>query len=54
MRVHLLDVNVFDVNDAHLLALALRRDRRVATFDRGFLELVSPELDPEATVTLIP
>lgn len=42
------------VTDAHLLALALRRKGRVATFDRGFLELVSAELDPEAVVTLIP
>ena len=41
------------VGDAHLLALALRHEGRLATFDRGVLDLVPPGLDAECDVQLI-
>jgi toxin-antitoxin system PIN domain toxin len=42
------------VTDAHLLAVALRHEGRLASFDRGLLDLVPPGLDPESAVQLIP
>jgi toxin-antitoxin system PIN domain toxin len=39
------------VTDAHLLALAIRRGGRLATFDRGLLDL-APEGEAEYVVTL--
>jgi len=42
------------VTDAHLLALALRRGGRIATFDRGILQLVPTWYEANATVTVIP
>ncbi len=41
------------VTDAHLLALAIRRNGRLATFDRGVLELVPVESDPNELVEVI-
>ncbi len=40
------------VTDAHLLALAIRRQGRLATFDRGVSELIPDGL--EGTAELIP
>jgi hypothetical protein len=42
------------VTDAHLVALALRRAGRVATFDRGLTGLVPAQADPAEVVELIP
>jgi len=42
------------VTDAHLLTLALRREGRVATFDRGLAELLPREERAQGVVTLIP
>lgn len=41
------------VADAHLLALALRHGGAVATFDGGFLDLVSTGVDPRRAVRMI-
>jgi len=40
------------VTDAHLLTLALARDGRLATFDRGLLELAPEEARP--AVAMVP
>lgn len=42
------------VTDAHLLALALRRGGRIATFDRGIRELVPKGQPPDHAVAVIP
>ena len=42
------------VNDAHLLALALRHEARLATFDRGVLDFVPEGMEVERAVQLIP
>ncbi len=42
------------VTDAHLLALALRREGRLATFERGVLALLPETMDPSRAVALIP
>ena len=39
------------VTDAHLLALAIRRDGRLATFDRGLVDL-APEEKPEYVIVI--
>lgn len=41
------------VSDAHLLALALRHDGRLATFDRGVLSLVPDGINEDRAVQLI-
>ena len=41
------------VSDAHLVALAVERHGRVATFDRGFGALVPAGLQPDDVVLLI-
>lgn len=41
------------VTDAHLLALAIRRGGRLATFDRGVGDLVPEGTDPEEVLELI-
>jgi hypothetical protein len=41
------------VSDAHLLALALRHKGRVATLDRGMVELVPRGMDPAEVIALI-
>jgi len=41
------------VTDAHLVALALRRGGRLATFDSGVLDLVPAGATPEAAVCLV-
>lgn len=42
------------VSDAHLLALAMRHGCRLATFDRGILDLVPADRTPEDVVVLLP
>lgn len=42
------------VTDAHLLALALLHEGRLATFDRGILSLVPDGMEAEKAVQLIP
>ena len=39
------------MTDAHLLALAIRRGGRLATFDRGLVDL-APEREAEHVVSL--
>jgi len=41
------------VSDAHLLAVAMRNGGRLATFDRGLLDLVPVGTDPGAAVILL-
>ncbi len=41
------------ISDAHLLALAIRYRGRLATLDRGVLDLVPPGREPADLVTLI-
>jgi hypothetical protein len=41
------------ITDAHLLAVALRHDGQLATFDRGVCNLLPPEADAETGVQLI-
>lgn len=41
------------VTDAHLLRLAIRREGRLATFDRGVAELVPASLEGRGVVELI-
>jgi hypothetical protein len=42
------------ITDAHLLAIALRQGRALATFDRGVRNLLLSGADTEALVRLIP
>jgi predicted nucleic acid-binding protein len=42
------------VADAHLLALALSREGRLATFDRGVLEIVPVSVPADHAVRVIP
>jgi toxin-antitoxin system PIN domain toxin len=41
------------VTDAHLLAVAIRNGGRLATFDRGLLDLVPEGMDPDDAVTIL-
>ena len=41
------------VTDAHLLAVAVRNGGRLATFDRGLLDLVPEGMDPDDAVVLL-
>ena len=41
------------VTDAHLLAVAIRNQSRLATFDRGMLDLVPSGTDPSDAVVLL-
>lgn len=41
------------VTDAHLLSLAIRRKGRLATFDRGILQLVPESKDPHDVLDLL-
>jgi hypothetical protein len=41
------------VTDAHLLAVALAHEGRVATFDRGLRAIVPPPVDPGQAVELL-
>lgn len=42
------------VTDAHLLALAIRRGGRLATFDAGIRDLVPPDVDAGSILELVP
>ncbi len=42
------------VTDAHLLALAIRRGGRLATFDTGIRDLVPPDVDAGSILELVP
>jgi predicted nucleic acid-binding protein len=41
------------VTDAHLLAVAIRNGGRLATFDRGLLDLVPGGTDPDDALVLL-
>ena len=41
------------VTDAHLLAVAVRNGGRLATFDRGLLDLVPEGSDPDDAIVLL-
>jgi len=41
------------VTDAHILAVAIRNEGRLATFDRGLLDLVPAGIDPDDAVVLL-
>ena len=41
------------VTDAHLVALALRHQGRLATFDRGVAQVVPPSVKPEDILTFL-